>query len=90
MSATLRQLDWMAKARRRDQWDQFAQLLSLIDHRSGFGDDFQPGTALDYYPAELDTDAERRAVWQARDRERQRNRVSMTDVCAMMGLGPGT
>ena len=88
LSLTLRELGWMAQARRRDQWDQFAQLLSLIDHRSGFGEDFKPRTPLEYFPPELDTDAERRAVWKAKRREQSLNRGTVKDVCEMMGLGP--
>lgn len=82
LTMTLRQLDWMARAKRRDEWDRWAQLLSLIDCRSGFGENFKPRSPWECLPPDLDTDAERRAVQAALDR--RTIKVTSQDVKEML------
>lgn len=74
----------MACAKRRDEWDRWSQLLSLVDCRTAYGDDCKPKSPWEWMPPELDTDGQRRAVSAAL--AKRVVKVTSEDVKAMQGI----
>jgi len=74
----------MIVAKERREWDRFAQLLALVDARTAYGDDCKPRSAAEYFPGELETDEERTALWNAKNRSVPT--VTSAQVLSRLGL----
>lgn len=84
----MRQLMWMARAKRRDEWGRFAALLNLVHNRTITDEAKQrPTEEKDWYPPGMITAAEIREAQEAAieaERERkERNTVRVPFKVAM-------
>lgn len=53
MPLTLRELEWRAVAKQRDEWQRWSRLLHLVDVRTSLFSDAKPRPLMEWWPREL-------------------------------------
>ena len=79
---TLAELMMMVRGRRRDEWDRFASLMSLVWDRTNFEDKPKPSKVTDFIPVSLLDDDD---TTQIAETQKPLEPISIRDLIAMSG-----
>lgn len=74
----------MSRAVRRDHWDRFGQLITVVYNRTIFGEKDKPISVLDAIPKDLITVADRLAEKRAKNAGKVK--IGVLEMAGLMGV----